>query len=109
MSDRNAESRENSDERKTFDIPHTIKLEYPFDWGKDESVTEIIVERRLRAGDFKGISANDLKFDDMMKLAAKVTGQSRSFIEATDSIDFFKLTEVINTFLSNTPETGENG
>lgn len=106
MAEQNAERNE---ERKHFDIPHEVELSVPVKWGKDEERTKITVTRRLKAGDFKGISANDIRFDDMMKLASKITGEPRSFIEELDSIDFFKLTEVINSFLPVSQTTGENG
>jgi len=98
MSEQNAESI--NEERKQFDIPHEIKLSVPVKWGKDEEeVSSITVIRRLKAGDFKGIQANSIKFDDMIKLASKITGESRTFIEEMDSMDFFELSEVLNSFL----------
>ena len=76
----------------------TVKLEYPIEHA-GEQLTELTATRRLRAGDFKGISTEDLKFDDMMLMVSRLFGVPSSAIEKLDSADFFKCTKVVNDFL----------
>jgi hypothetical protein len=93
---------------KTIEIPHTFQLEHPFKYG-EKQVEEIVFTKRLQAKDFKGIKSNDIRFDDMFSLLARMTGNSRSLIEELDSIDLMKAIEVLNSFLPSSPTTGENG
>lgn len=93
-----AEENEGSEE-KTFEIPYTVKLDYPFTYGKDREVVEIVFNRRLKAKDFKGINLKEIKFDEMMKLISKTTGEFSAVIEEIDSSDLMKCVEVINSFL----------
>jgi len=93
---------------KQFEIPHTIQLTEPVQWGKDELPrTEITINRRLKAKDFKGIVAGDIKFDDMVKMLSKISGEPIAFIEELDAADMITAVEVINSFLSGGPKTGE--
>jgi len=87
-------------------IPHTISLLYPFDWTKEEKVTEITFERRLKAKDFKNIKASDITFNDMMVLISKASNEPIRKIEELDSEDLFQCVEVVNSFLPDSPQTG---
>lgn len=93
-------------EEKTFTVPHTIKLDEPFTYGNEE-VTELVVNRRPKAKDFKGIHTSSMKFDDILRVGSRITGESISKIEELDVADMMKLVEVINSFLPSTEETGE--
>lgn len=93
----------------TIEIPHTIVLDFPFPYGKDDEVTEIVVERRLKAKDFKGIKAQDIRFDDMLRLICRMTNQPMSKIEELDSIDMMKAVEVVNGFLPSSQTDGGTG
>ena len=93
------------EEKKT--VPYDFPLKYPVKWGKnDPDVTTITIERRLKAKDIKGIHPSDIRFDDMLKLMSKMTGQSMAFIEELDSEDMIALTEVVNSFLGLGPVIG---
>lgn len=90
-------------------VPHTISLDFPIQWGKDaEPRLSITVNRRLITKDFKGINTQEIKFDDMMHMASKITGEPLAFIEALDATDFLKITAVIQSFLPSGLTTGES-
>jgi len=93
--------------QESYEIPHTINLEVPVKWG-EETRTTIVVNRRMKAKDFKGIKASDIRFDDMMKLISKVTGEPVAFIEELDASDLFSASQVIQSFLPSGLTTGEN-
>ena len=89
------------------EFPHEIKLNYPVEWGK-ETRTIISIQRRLKAKYLKGIKANDIRMDDMIKLASRVTGEPISFIEELDAGDLMQLTEVVQSFFPSSLTTGDN-
>lgn len=91
-----------------FQIPYTLKLAHPIQYG-ERNVEELVFNRRLKAKDFKGIVSTNIKFDDMMSLIARITGESRSLIEEMDSEDFMGASEVVNSFLESGRTTGESG
>jgi len=93
-------------EEKTIEIPHTLALQFPVKWGDDGEISEVVVKRRLKAKDFKGIKVANMGFEDMIRLCVKVTGEPQAFIEELDSMDLFALIEVVNSFLPSTPEGG---
>jgi hypothetical protein len=99
------------DQKKPEEIqlPHKVELTFPFEYGKDRKVSEIIFTRRLKAKDFRGISVNNITFDDMLKLISKATGEVQAVIDELDTEDMMKCTEVINSFLSAGQRTGANG
>jgi len=95
--------------KKTIELPHSIELEIPVEWGKEESPrTTVTIVRRLKAKDFKGIHAQNMKFDDMIKLISRVTDEPMSFIEELDAADMMQCAEVVNSFLPSGLTTGEN-
>jgi len=98
-----------SAEVASFTLPHTIVLTIPIQWEKEESPRDTLtINRRLKAKDFKGIKASDIRFDDMMKLISKVSGESVSFIEELDAADLLKASEVVQSFLPSGLTTGDN-
>jgi len=100
-------NQEGNEEVKVYEIPHTIELIVPVQWG-DETISTIVINRRLKAKDFKGIKASDIRFDDMMKLVSRVTGESIKFIEELDAADLFEASQVVQSFLPSGLTTGES-
>lgn len=105
----NTQANQNPEENEevSYEIPHTILLTEPVTWGK-EDITHIVINRRLKAKDFKGIRASDIRFDDMMKLISHVSGNSISFIEELDAADLFRASQVVQSFLPSGLTTGES-
>jgi len=93
---------------KEFSIPYTYVLQEPIQWDEENPRDKITVQRRLKAKDFKGISATDMKFDHMIGFISKITGEPTAFIEELDAYDMMKLTEVVNSFLPHGLKTGDN-
>jgi hypothetical protein len=100
-------NQEENEDTTEFDIPYTINLKTPIVWG-EETRTTIVINRRLKAKDFKGIRASDIRFDDMMKLVSRVTAEPIKFIEEMDAADLFEATQVVQSFLPSGLTTGEN-
>lgn len=98
-----------NEEKKVFIIPHTVKLNHSFTYGKDREVSTITFSRRLKAKDFKGINVRSMTMDDMMKLVSKTTGEFIAVIEELDASDIMQCVEVITSFLDNGQPTGNNG
>lgn len=92
---------------KKFPIPYTLQLEYSIDWTGDEQISEVIFERRLQAKDLISLPSEGVKMGHMLALVSKVTGKSQAFLQKLDSIDFFKCTDVISSFLPNSQKTGK--
>ena len=103
----NADQQESK--QKEFEIPHEIKLDFPVPWGKNEDDRDtIIVKRRLKGKDLKGIPSESITLGHMFKLVSKITGEPMSFIDELDSKDLFKVIEVVKSFLPNSQTTGED-
>lgn len=75
-----------------------VKLDFPVESGS-ETISELRMSRRLRAGDFRGIRTDEIKFDDMLLLVSRLFGVPTSVVDKLDSTDFFKCTEIVNSFL----------
>lgn len=97
----------NEQEEFSYSLPHTIELTIPIKWGSETRST-IVVSRRLKAKDFKGIKASDIRFDDMMKLISRVTSEPIAFIEELDATDLFNASQVVQSFLPSGLTTGES-
>lgn len=91
-----------------YQIPYSLKLQKPIEWGKDKDpVGELVFKRELKAGDLKNIPAgNEMKIGHLMGIISKMTGQPLSFIEELSGPDLFKAIEVVNSFLPDGPESG---
>lgn len=94
-------------EEVNYELPYTLNLQEPIEWGK-ETRTTVVVNRRLKAKDFKGIVASNIRFDDMMRLISKVSGEPIAFIEELDAADLFELSKVVQSFLPSGLTTGES-
>jgi hypothetical protein len=81
-----------------YDLPHTISLVEPIKWG-DETRETLVIQRRLKAKDFKGMRATDLRYDDMLRLISKASGEPITFVEELDAKDMGKASKVIQSFL----------
>ena len=86
---------------------HVVKLDFPVSRGNEEPFNELKIERRLKAKDFKGIQAQSIRFDDMLKLISRMTGQAVSLVEELDASDMMKFVEVVNSFLPSGQMGGE--
>jgi hypothetical protein len=91
-----------------YEIPYTLQLKHPFERGKQEKVTEITFQRRLKGKDFKGIVAGHIRFDDMLSLISRGTAEPISTIEELDVEDFLAAADVVNYFLGAGQTTGGN-
>ena len=94
------------EEGRMFDLPYEIRLESPISWGKGETRDTITVQRSLKAKDFKGIKANEIVMDDMLKMVSRITGEPQALIEELEARDLFKVIEVVNSFLPSGLVTG---
>lgn len=92
---------------KIFVLPHVLTLAEPIKWGEEIRKT-LTINRRLKAKDFKGIKASDIRFDDMMKLISKVSGEPIAFIEELDASDLLNASEVVQSFLPSGLATGDS-
>jgi len=84
----------------------TIKLEYPFEFGKEE-ITEVHVMRRPKAKDMKGINLQEMTADAQCKLLGRITNLMTPVIEEFDLADFKTLSEAVADFLPSGLESGE--
>lgn len=101
------EDEEQQDQPKTVKIPYTLQLEYPVKHGEKE-VTELVAERRLKAGDFRGIKATEITFDDMLVLISRLFVVPPSVVKQLDVVDMQAAGEVINGFFATGQKTGES-
>ena len=93
-------------EEKRFEVPYTLKLEFPLTFGS-ETISELRFEKRPTARNFKGIPATGLSFDHMFTLLSRATGQPLSVIEKLDVSDMYHAVEVVNSFLPSGLQTGQ--
>jgi len=89
------------------EVLKTLTLKHPIQQGS-ETITKLEVTQRLKAKHFKGIPAQDILFDHMIKLLSKLTAQPPSVIEELDSEDLFPAVEMVNDFLPGSLTTGES-
>ena len=87
------------------EIPHTIKLEYPIEFGK-ETITEILIARRMRVGDLSGVVAENQTADDMMTVASRLCEQPMKVIKTLDLVDWSKVIAIVKEFMVPFQETG---
>lgn len=103
----NTKTADGAQEVKVVKLPHVITLKYPINRGS-EQITELVIERRLKAKDFKGVQASNISFDDMLRLLSRLTAQPMSNIEELDSTDMYAAMEVLSSFLPSGLKTGDN-
>lgn len=102
------ETTENKEEM--YKIPYTHRLKYPIEWGKTSKtmISEIHFSRRLKVLDLKGMPAQNLEVNDMIRLIARCTGNVMALIEELDAEDYIELVQVVQYFLSGGQEDGES-
>ena len=95
-----------SEEKKVYELPHTLQLKHPFSRGT-ETIKELTFSRRPKGKDWKGIPLSNMKMDDMMTMAHRILEVPISLIEELDTEDLMSVVEVMTSFLPNGPTTGE--
>ena len=85
-------------------LKRVIKLDFPIEWGEEGAVTEIEL-KRPKGKHIKGLT-KDIGFDDILKIASKVSGYAPSFFDEMDASDCIKVSEVIGDFLDSGQEIG---
>jgi hypothetical protein len=78
--------------------PIIIKLDFPILHGSEE-ITEVVIARRLQVADMKG-TGNLSDLDRTIKLVERLTCQPPSVIDKMDSLDFKKVSDILESFLS---------
>lgn len=88
-----------------YQLPYTMKLQYPIPFGKDETITELEFKRRLIAEDMFNLPVQGQVLGDTFKLISKMTCQPMSVIKKLDAVDIMEAGKVVNSFLPSGPET----
>lgn len=102
---------DNQEEVEELVLPKVIQLKYPVEIGSGESkisVTEVTIEKRLKAKHFKGIVAQNIKFDDMLLLVGRLIAQPPRIVDELDAKDLFELIDIVKYFLPDGLTTGDN-
>ena len=73
-----------------------VKLDYPIEWGEDT-----IEEVRLRRPKGKHIKnlGDDVKVNDFLRIASKVSGLSMGIFEEMEAPDVMKITDAVGELL----------
>lgn len=96
-----------SEGKKEYPIPYTMKLKHPVKLGNEEK-TEIVFPRRLKVKDIMGIPDNSPSTDRSVKIASRLTGEFQKVFEEMDIVDIQEVVKVVESFLEDIPETGNN-
>lgn len=85
----------------------TVSLTYPIEWATDQGKSEVkeVEFRRPKGKDIKGLG-KDVTFEDLMRIASKISEFSPRFFDELDAVDCMKISEVIGDFLDSGQETG---
>lgn len=86
-------------------VPQTIVLEHPIEYGS-QTITEIVIERRLKTGDLTGISASNQSVDDLIMVASRLCGQPTKVLKEMDLEDSVKIIALVTEFLAPFREIG---
>lgn len=81
-----------------------LKLKEPIKWGS-ETIAELEI-RKPKAKDLRGMPLQ-LGMGDMLKLAAKVTGQPDPVIDELSVEDMTALMEILGGFMGSSLATGQ--
>jgi hypothetical protein len=92
------------DQPKAGDV---INLQFPVKHSGEE-LTELKVSRRLLAGDFRGIKTDEILFDDMFTLIARLFAVPTSVVHQLDATDLFQCVGVVKAFLPSGPQIGDS-
>ncbi len=92
---------------KKFPIPYTLKLAFPFEFGADTIIEEVVFQRRLNTKDLMTFPAENQQIGHLVKLVSKTTVMPMAQLDRMDSSDLFKCVDVVSTFLAKPPQTGK--
>ncbi len=83
------------------------KLKKPIKHGEGETITELTFREELCAGDMRGIPIRDpMFFDDVMKLAGRLSGQPDAVIAKLAWPDLMGVLPLVAGFMGAGLETG---
>lgn len=86
-------------------IPHTITLGHPVQHGKD-LVEELVIERRMIAGDLTGIPAANQTIDHLMLVGGRICGQPSAVMKKMDLEDAAEVVKLVSEFMAPFREIG---
>lgn len=84
-----------SDEIK---LPHTVELRSPLTWGK-ETITEVVIERELNAGDLADVMNEAKPGDQFIRLVSAATGWPDPQVKVLSARDVMAISGVVQSFL----------
>lgn len=96
-----------ADNETTGDPVLTIKLDYPVKHGED-TISELVFDRRPKAKDFKGLSAGNMSFDETWLLVSRLTAVPVPVINELDISDAAKVMKGVASFAPGGLVIGEN-
>ncbi len=99
---------DNNENEENFE-GEVVTLEYPFEWTKGETISEIKLPRpkafHVRGINFKKIEDQDA--DEILKFVQRLSGHPPKFVDKIDIMDIQKIATVVSGFLDSGPETGQ--
>lgn len=97
-------------DKKEITLPYTMQLKHPFNYGKEsqELIKELVIRRRPKAKDLKGINMGDQGkgVEMLFPIMSRLTGEDVTIIEELDLEDLFELAQVVTDFLPDFLQTG---
>lgn len=97
-------SKSNDKPKAKKSLSRIIKLDYPIEYGEEGLVSEIEL-KRPKGKHLKGLT-KDVGYNDIIKIASKVSGYPPSFFDEMDAADCTEVSEAIGDFLDNGRGTG---
>lgn len=98
------------DTKSTGDPVLKIDLDFPVTYGKEgseQTVSELVFDRRPKAKDFKGLNASgNLTFDEAFLLVSRLTAVPVHVINELDIADVTKVMKGVTSFLPDGLEIG---
>lgn len=85
--------------------PVKIPLGSPLMHGEEE-IKELVFGREMVAGDLRGISVKDMTHDDILEVAARISGVPTPALNRLKMKDYQKVAEVVGSFFGDSPPTG---
>jgi len=86
--------------------PIAITLESPLMHGNEE-ITELKFTREMVAGDLRDVPVRDMTHNDICTVISRLTGVPAPVIKQLKMPDYQRASEVIASFLTDSPQTGE--
>ena len=80
-----------------YEIPYILTLKKPIEYG-NKTITELVFEREPMAADLKGMTMNDMSWDNLMQLGSRVLGLPPSLIGKLSPKDLQEMGAVIMSF-----------